>query len=131
MEKTIEKNNAVLETPYIKLWINSGILYCSYRSETYLDLNIARDCVEKRIEFTQGVSYPCCVFLKNIKSANKDARKYFADEGNVLLKASALISESPLTTALGNFFLNINKQEIPVRLFTDEKKAEKWLRIFV
>lgn len=76
------------------------------------------------------MSYPVCIFIKNIKSADREARKFLAEEGNELLKAGALIVESPLSDALEIFFLYINRPNIPARLSTDKNEAEKWLRKF-
>lgn len=128
--ETQNSDPSVLVTPYMRLWIESGIMYCIFAPKNF-DLDIAKQCVEQRIEFSKGISYPACVFIKNIRSADKEVRKYFAKEGNVLIKAGAIIIESPLSEALGNFFIHISKPNVPARLFTDKKEAEKWLREFI
>ena len=38
---------------------------------------------------------------------------------------------SPLTRAIGNFFLGLNKPLMPTRLFTSEEEALAWLKTFV
>jgi hypothetical protein len=45
--------------------------------------------------------------------------------------AAALLIGSPLTRAIGNFFMGLNKPLIPTRLFTSETEALAWLKGFV
>jgi hypothetical protein len=128
--EAIGETDSMLETPYMKLWIENKILYCIYANVDF-NLAMAKECVEQRIKFSKGISYPACVFIKNLKSVEIDARRYFAKEGNSLIKAGALIIESPLSEILGNFFLFINKPNVPARLFTNRKDAEKWLSEYI
>ena len=68
---------------------------------------------------------------RDVSSITKEARDYFAkDDGIKLLLASALVADSVLGKFIGNFFLQINKPILPLRLFTDEKEAYKWLQQF-
>jgi hypothetical protein len=130
LEARVE-TDSTLETPYMKLWIKDKIIYCDYTKGIDISLSIAKLCIAQRIEFSKGKEYPACVFVKNINSVEKAARKCFAEEGAFLIKACALIIDSPLSQVLSNFFLYINKPNVPTRLFTETKLAEKWLRIYV
>jgi hypothetical protein len=118
------------ETAYLKLWIDQGILFCEYADHLEMDLNIAKLCVESRVEFSKGISYPVCIRVKKIKSIDKQARQYLANEGTALVKAGALIIGSPVTKILGNIFLQIDKPSVPTRLFTNEEEGIEWLKKF-
>ena len=50
-----------------------------------------------------------------------------AKEGAECITASALLVESALSRMIGNIFLTINKPDVPVKLFTNEQEAKKWL----
>jgi len=129
--KTITKRINVNEIPYLKMWTEDGILYCVYNDKLEIDLEIAKQCVANRIEFSEGESYPVWVNMKGVKSATKSAREYLADEGSYLVKAGALVIGSPLTRILGNVFLLVNKPKVPTRIFTDEEQATEWLRQYI
>lgn len=115
-------------TPYIRMWIDEQIMYCKYADDLMLSLDIARSCVEARIHFSRGKSYPVVVDMRGLKSATREAREYLATIGVTLVKAGALITGSKFNMALGNLFLTIDKPQVPTRLFTSEEKARQWAK---
>ena len=118
-------------TSHIQLWKQNSILFCKYVDKTDIDLEIAKQCVQSRIEFSLGVSHPTLIDLKGVRSVSKAAREYFSKEGVQLITAGAFLTGSPLTKMLGNIFLKINKPSIPTRLFTDEGAANEWLKTYL
>jgi hypothetical protein len=121
----------MIETPHIKLWIEDGILYSRYANNCTMDIEIAKDCVEKRLTLSQGISYPALVDMRGLQSVTKEAREYMAREGAALITAAALITGSELNRMLGNIFLRINRPKVPLKLFTNEKEAKDWLKQFL
>lgn len=121
----------MLETPYMKLWKQESILFCSYSDKLNVDLKIAKHCVKSRLDFSEGASYPVLIRLQGVCSITKEARDYFGEEGSKFIKAGALIIISPLTKILGNIFLNINQPKVPTRIFTNEKDAIEWLKKYI
>ena len=119
------------ETPYVSLHIEKGIMHCIFRSNLHMDLEVAKQCVGARIEFSKGISYPCLIDMEGVKSTDSKARVYMAKEGARLMKAGAMLTSSMYTKMLGNVFLTINKPEIPVRLFSDKATAIKWLKQYL
>ena len=119
-----------IETPHIQLWMEEEILYCKYADNLHMNLTIAKFCVEARIFFSKGKSYPLLIDMRGIQSTTSEARQYMATVGATLVTAAALITGSPFNRSLGNVFLKINKPPIPIRLFTDEQKARLWLSQF-
>jgi hypothetical protein len=64
----------------------------------------------------------------------KEARQYLgSDEGVRGLKAGAIVTKSVFSTYLANIFIRISiiKTRVPMRLFTSEKEAVKWLKQFL
>jgi hypothetical protein len=79
-----------------------------------------------------GVPRPALVDLRELRSMSRECRKYFAGPDTAKVEtAVALLILSPLTRAIGNFFMGINKTVVPTRLFTSETEAVAWLRGFV
>ena len=45
-------------------------------------------------------------------------------------RATALLTSSPVSKTIGNFFMGLNKPLSPTRLFTNSDKAIQWLHTF-
>ena len=125
-----ESKQNILETKYVKIWIEEGILYCAFADDLDVDIEIAKSSVESRINFSKGISYPVLIDMKGVRSFTKETRDYMGKEGARLINAGALVVDSALTKMLVNLFLLINKPNVPTKLFTDEKEAKEWLQHF-
>lgn len=119
------------ESPYVTMWIKNGILFANFQSNLAMTEDIARTCVEARIFFSRGHSYPLCVDMRGLASMDKGARRYMASMGATLVKAGALLTPSVLSRTIGNIFLKVDRPPVPMKLFTSEDKAEQWLRQYV
>lgn len=77
----------------------------------------------------EGHPLPFLMDIRKARGITREARSMFASaEAATLFAATALLVGSPLSRALGNFFLGLNKPQMPTRLFTDEAEALAWLR---
>ena len=117
----------VKETPYIRMFIEDGILHIYYKKIDNMDLEIAQQCVHARKDFTKNQVYPCLVDVIQMKSSTKEARDYFAKEGNEGISANALIVNSSAFKMMANFYIMVNRPQNPTRLFTDKASALEWL----
>ncbi|MBC5992406.1 DUF7793 family protein [Pontibacter cellulosilyticus] len=120
----------VIETPYISMFIEEGILHVYYKRIENMDLDIAKECVLTRKEFTNNRVYPCLINVIQMKSSTKEARDFFATEGNEGISASALIVNSSAFKMMANFYIMVNRPKNPTRLFTDKASALEWLEQF-
>ena len=116
-----------IQTPYVRLRIEGKIMYCTYADDLDVTLEVAKACVETRLQLSRGKSYPVIVDMRGIKSTSRDAREYLASVGSTLVTAGALVTGSKFNMALGNIFLTIDKPPIPTKLFTSEAKAKEWI----
>ena len=68
------------------------------------------------------------VDLRKNPQPDKTARD-FTDSHEVvrITAAMALLTDSPVSRMLGNFFLGFNRASFPTRMFTDEQAARDWL----
>ena len=126
-KNTVEK----FENEYVTMWIEDGILFARLSASLEMTLSIAKACVESRIFFSKGESYPLLVDMTGVKATTREARKYMATVGSTLVKAGALVTGSVVSRTIGNIFLKIDRPPVPISLFTDERKARKWLLQFV
>ena len=118
-------------TPYIKLRMRDGILFCTYSDNLEIGLEIAKHCVKARIELAKGKAYPVLIDGRGVRFITKEARDYLGKEGSAQIIAGAMIVGSPLTQMLGNIFMRLNRPASPARLFTDEEAAKIWLQKFI
>lgn len=118
------------ENNYIKAWYDNNIVAAEFKIDK-LDLEAAKQTVELRLKMVQGVKHLVLIDAQNVKTITKDARDYFAsDEGSKFIIASALVLDSTVGKILGNFFLQISKPKVPLRLFTNKADALDWLNTF-
>jgi hypothetical protein len=67
--------------------------------------------------------------MTGLVAMDREARLFFAGEETAKVEsAAALIIDSLLSRAIGNFFMGLNKPIIPTRLFTSEAEALAWLK---
>jgi hypothetical protein len=123
-----------LTTFYTRMEITEeGILIVTYKPKTIVSLDVAKQIVADRLQFTNGRKCPGIADIRGLKSIDRASREYLSSEEGIRdITAFAILSGSALSTFLGNFFIAINiadnKHKIPVKLFTDMGKAKKWLQ---
>jgi hypothetical protein len=95
-------------------------------------LEDARENVRAARELTEsGKLAPNLVDFSGIQSMTRDARAYYAGpETAEVMTAVAILVDSFLSRAMGNFFMGLNKPLMPTRLFSSETEALSWLRGF-
>ncbi len=84
---------------------------------------------EYRHVIATGRRYRLIIDISRIRSMDRASRVFYAGpKGAEMYVAYAIVIGSPLTRALGNLFLGLNKPLIPTRLFTSRDDARRWLR---
>ena len=123
---------AIFENTYTKMWVQEGILYSIYKPIPHLTSEIAKVCVQARLDFSEGKTYPLFGDIRLIRKMDKDARGYLSSgDGIKYLNSGAFIINSPVEKMLINFWTKIDKPPLPVRVFNDEQSAIEWLKQYV
>ncbi len=118
------------ENDFIMLWIEDGLIFGEYKPGILTESS-CRIIVRDRIKFQNGKSYPCVADITRLKYGDQSARKYLAtDEANQGIIAGAVLVSSHVMKVLANFYLNINKPNVPAKLFTDRENAISWVSQF-
>ncbi|WP_437321352.1 DUF7793 family protein [Sorangium sp. So ce385] len=98
----------------------------------HMSLGFAQEVVRATIELADGTPRPVLVDIRAQKTVDRAAREYFAGaeaaKGHCAL---ALLVDSPVSKAIGNFFLGLSQAPVPRKLFTSEDEAIGWLRGFL
>ena len=72
------------------------------------------------------------VYNLGVISMDKEARDFLSSPaGNAGLRAGAIVLDSPFSIVLSNFFLTVNKPNIPARIFRETAAALAWLQPFL
>jgi hypothetical protein len=90
-----------------------------------VDLELAEAC-EAEVQALGHGRMAYLVDIREMGSIDREARAYFMSMGP-LYKAVGLLAGSPATRMMANFFLRLNRGDLPVRMFTDEVQAISWL----
>jgi hypothetical protein len=91
----------------------------------------ARENLAVTARLTGGHPRPILVDLRPVRTQSAGARAAFAGpEATAVSLAVALVTGSPLTRVIGNFYLRFNRPEVPTRLFPTTADAEAWLSTF-
>lgn len=110
------------------LWMGKdGILRVCCLPGSVHGLKEAKENVESfRSKLTKKI--PILIDLREIRTITREARSYFRGPENDTIKAAAILVESPLSRAIGNFFTGLSKMAVEHRLFTSEEEALIWLK---
>jgi hypothetical protein len=116
------------ENNYIKLWVEEDILYCMYKKDCIVTIDAAKEIVSFRMKFQKGKSYKVMLYTSLMGMVTPEARQYLSQEGYQGVTRLAMITNSPISTLMGNLFVSINKPPRPTRLFKTREEALKWLK---
>ena len=106
-----------------------GILFADQRTEQHAKENI--DAQERIRDSLKKKKTRVLIDMTAVSEISKEARDYFANERTASIqRATALLTNSPVSRVIGNFFMGLNKPKSPTMLFTDPQKAIRWLHTF-
>ena len=69
---------------------------------------------------------PMLVDTRGMKVFERSARAYFLED-QAGAAAMALLASSAVSRMIANFFIGMQRQPMPVRMFTDRESAVAWL----
>ena len=108
---------------------DTNILTCRIKQGQTVDIGEITAMI-KAVEGLVGPKphYALVDFGANLQST-PEARKIYADASylHAYRMADAFLVRSLAVRLVANFFINVTKPKVKTRLFTDEKKALKWL----
>jgi len=115
-----------------KIWLREdGIVQVAIFPNAEEGLADARANIAASFKIGFEQRRPLLVDIRYMKSFDRAARVYYSSaETAQTITALALLVESPLSRLLANFFMGLNKVQVPTRLFTAEDKAVEWLKGF-
>lgn len=108
-------------------FIDKDILGCKFKSNA-INKEDALSLVNSRYEFADSKNILALIDIKNLETVSKEAREIFSEKkASTGIKAAAIVADNPLNKLLANFYLNFNKPPVPIKIFTKQEEARKWL----
>jgi len=125
--------NEIIETRTAKIWLGEDSIFrLIYSPKVEVKLDDAREITAAQYKLLKGKKLPLLADTREMKSIDREARQHFkSEEIPKTTSAVALLVSSPVSRVIGSFFLGINKPLHPVKLFTSEAEAIKWLKEFI
>jgi hypothetical protein len=88
---------------------------------------LARASIVELMDLSGGARLPVLADIRKWKSMTRDARTFYGNATDSF-SALALLVSSPATRMTANFFIGVNRPNVPTQMFTDEAEALRWLR---
>tara|TARA_R110002049_G_scaffold304317_3_gene499425 strand:- start:4727 stop:5116 length:390 start_codon:yes stop_codon:yes gene_type:complete len=117
-----------IESEYANFWIDGEIIFVVYKKGVVIDQKVAIKIVEDRLSLQQGKPFLVFCDASGIKSIDKAARNYLAIEGSILITATALLVNNPITNVMSDFYLKTSSHPCPIQAFTEKKEAMAFLK---
>lgn len=119
----------VVETDYIRLeLLDNGILIATYKRQSRLTLEMAREIVQTRLDFVGLEPRPVLVLNEGVVQIDKAARKWVGSgDGVAGIKASAVVADKPFTYFIISLILQVERPPMPVRVCRTKERAMTWL----
>jgi hypothetical protein len=124
-------NKPPLKTKNTIFEIKDGILFMERLTRIHFTLDSFKDLTMNRLAYTEGFSYPVIIFGKDMISMDKEAREYMSGEGCKNKLSRAFVVEKSQGKLQLQFFIETNKQPIPVNIFDEMEPAIEWSKQFL
>jgi hypothetical protein len=111
-------------------WFDEGILVSLSKSPKRTVENI-KENVQLVKQITNNKPVPLLIYLSNSPVPDKAARKYSTEQLPVIYSAMAMVSKPGLAKFIMNLLFALKKPPIPMKSFTDDKEAKKWLQQYL
>ena len=113
-----------------RYWVDDeGFIRGVLREGVEYQLADAEEMMALHRQMTGGQPRGLLMDIRAVRALPREVRAYFTQpEHAEVHRAVALLVGSPLSRAIGNFFLGFNKPAMPMRLFSEEESALEWLR---
>lgn len=123
----------VIEIAKFYTWMGEdGIARTMVKEGADISLEDAKENTLAMEQLYEGETFPLMVDTRKVKYISKEARDHFSIKNRKsVVCAFALVIGSPLSRIIGNFFMGLNKPSVPMKLFTNEKDAIRWLKQFL
>lgn len=124
------KDKHIIQGEIADYWMEDGILYSLSKSPKRTVENISAN-VELVKQITGNKPMPLLIYLAKSPVPDKATRTFSTKMLPVIYSAMAMVSKPGLAKFIMNILFKLKPPPIPMKSFTDDKAAKKWLQQFV
>jgi hypothetical protein len=119
----------VIETRTEELTLgDDGILRCRIKPTDLHTLEDAVENVRARLGLIGEARVPTLLDARATGAITRQAREHYTGpETARMTLGMAMLVGSPIGRIIGNFLIQVNRPRFPIRLFSDESEALRWL----
>lgn len=122
--------NQLIKGEIADYWYDEGILYSYSKSPKRTIQNITANIALVK-EITGNKNVPLLIYLSKSPVPDKATRQFSAQQLPHVYKAMAMVSKPGLSRLIMNMLFKIKQPPIPMKSFTDDIEAKKWLKQFI
>ncbi|HEY0031280.1 MAG TPA: hypothetical protein VGC65_11015 [Bacteroidia bacterium] len=120
----------VFEMTTSKYWFEDGVLYLVTTKVPHPSFELAKAETQSFKKRFKGKKMCAVMDVTDASPSSKEVRDYNTKELPEMFKAIAFITRTALGKMLANLYLGIKPVPFPVKIFSNEEEAKKWIAQF-
>ncbi|HJW18040.1 MAG TPA: hypothetical protein VJ499_13000 [Flavisolibacter sp.] len=126
----IPQDRPVYEGEIATYWFDDGLLVSLSKSPRRTVANISAN-VKLVKEITNNRRVPLLIYLCDSPVPDKETRRFSTTQLPVIYSAMAMVSKPGLAQFIMKILFRLKPPPIPMKSFTDDLEAKKWLKQYV
>ncbi|WP_293788246.1 STAS/SEC14 domain-containing protein [uncultured Pedobacter sp.] len=126
-----DSDNTLIEGEIADYLLTDEGILISYSKSILRTVENIKANIELVQKITNNKKVPLLIYLKNSPVPDKETRKFSGEQLPQIYKAMAMVSKPGLAQLIVKILFKFQNPPIPIKSFTDEKKAMEWLRHFL
>ncbi len=126
----IPTDRQIWEGEIATYWFDNGILVSLSKSPRRTVSLIAGNVALVK-QITNNKPVPLLIYLSNSPVPDKETWKFSTEQLPVIYKAMAMVSKPGLAQFIMKILFSFKPPPIPMKSFSDNKKAKEWLKQYV
>lgn len=127
---TIPNDKQTFDGEIATYWFDEGILVSLSKSPKRTVENI-RGNVALVKQITDNRKFPLLIYLTDSPVPDKATRKFSTEQLPTIYSAMAMVAKPGLSKFIMNILFSLKPPPIPMKSFTDDQAAKKWLQQYV
>lgn len=111
-------------------WIDDNGILVSLSKSVRRTVENLKGNGELVMKITEGKKLPLLIYLTNSPIPDKEARQYSTEALPKLYKAMTMVSKPGLSQFIMNILFALKPPPIPMKSFTNDEEAVRWLKQF-
>lgn len=120
----------VYEGEIATYWFEDGVLVSLSKSPMRTVANITGNVALIK-EITGNKPVPLLIYLSNSPVPDKETRQFSTTQLPVIYSAMAMVSKPGLARFIMNILFRLKPPPIPMKSFTNDQEAHRWLQQFL